>query len=963
MSKSIERVGDPVPQFSVGQVARNAMLVSTMSVVVCWHGAAIAEQRAPTGIWKGTYKCGQGRTGATLTFNPKERRGNFAKFEFYRAKGGPRVPSGSFLYKVRYDQRKRALRLIPHRWIKGPPPTYRMIEISGQFDSRIERFSGKVHHGSCGKIQLLAKAGDVDRSQTRPKLSAISRSYGDPLPDKAIGSWPGEIKCPGTKKKPLAVRLEIARTGQGPRVQLDYTKGKQSHVALYDYRYWKRSRRLELKDGRWVKGRGKILKFSGNFWSDWDKFTGNASPGCYVGLAPPSPYKTTLKQSHKIYELPKRGRAPTVIDATGTLTDAQVRDLNANLKTNGGYQLYVRIVDNLNGNGLRSRARKMLQRMKKAGPPYENVIIISISTSIAYSYVEWADVPQLPKHAISHFIISKFKPFPNKKPAIDTAIRDAVTYFNGKFAPSTGPKQVNENLAGTWLGVAACRRKTQEVKLTLFESGKDTYSARFEAFGTFNFVIQKTGHGRYQAKSPSRSIRKKVVLHAGRGTPPVLELDVRGGCHVAFLIRHEPINGFGGIYAKQSEQETFCEKTVEPWQAEGRKVREAALRLKERLYPHLQAYAHATAGVRAMFEDAVFRKYFGIAVGELSQAQFTRLIDQVRGCAITRPTRSSYHIGDETILFEKRSLHKTKGEIDRSVLDGRLIRSVPYLAALELNLKGKRRNSTLASLLGDALKPDAQMPTIETALRKSARSLHLAPPTETLRVLGSLADRMKELKSARFQATTKARRERNAKLLQIAKIPFGRIDRRFHAMLRSLAKGEPVQLDDGTRLILGGIATELHAKCSLNLSSSERVELLAFIKSTAERVVGGSNLGSLKFGEAWRDMANGQALFNAGVAIGKAFRCSKPTVDGLARLVIDAVQSNTTGPNGGDPIFIRTCAQHLSGTQCRCLAKVGSSVIPNIHQERYSRYLVSRITKGNLFSGMQVFAVCKIARY
>ncbi|MCB1512445.1 MAG: hypothetical protein KDJ36_16215, partial [Hyphomicrobiaceae bacterium] len=791
----------------------------------------------------------------------------------------------------------------------------------------------------------------------------VSRSFGDPLPDKAIGSWLGEITCPGTQKPASGVRLEISRTAHGPRVQLHWKKAGRARSARYDFQYWRETRRLELKDGRVIKGSGRPIRFVGNFWSQWDKFTGYSTPGCYVSVAPPSPYKTTLKRSHEIYEIPERGRAPMVVDATGTLTQSQIDDLNKNVKTNGGYQLYVRIVDNLNGTGLRSRARKMLERMKKAGPPYENVIIISVSTSIAYAYVEWADVPQLPKHVTSYFVRSEFKPFHNKQPDLDAAIRRAVSFLNGQFAPASAPAQLNENLEGQWAGVAACNRKTQSMRLTINKSGPDTYFARLEAFRTFGFVIRKSGRHRYEAKSASSTIRKKVVLHAGSGTPPVLELDVRGGCHVAFFIRHEPIPGLSGLYGRQPQHGEFCSKVVGPWQAEGRRVGERALRLKEQLYPHLQAFAHATAGIRAMFEDDVFRKYFGLKVGELTQSQFTKLIDQARGCAMLRPTDSLYPIGDETIMFGEHSLRQAKAKIDRSVFDGRGVQSVGYLRSLELNLRNHAPSASLDDLLAGLKSPQATADDIERGLRKAAGRLHRAPPVRTLDALAKLAKRVVELKAERHRAETAARRSRNAALLKLSQIPFNRIPTRFHTLLRSLANGDPVQLDDGTRLVLGGIATELHAQCKADLPPQERVELMLFLKSTGERVVGGSNFGSLKFGEGWRDMADGQMIFNAGVAVAKAFNCARPAVDGLIRLVIDAVQSNTRDAQGGDPIFIRTCAQHLSDTQCRCLVKVGSSAIPNLHQQRYSRSLVRRIATGNLFAGMQLLAACRIARY
>lgn len=927
-------------------------------------------------VWSGSYRCAQGVTGVVIKLYLDTDNSGTARFKF----GGGRKPRGEFEASVKVDITSRKLTLNPRRWIKQPAG-YHMIGLSGRFNRAFTRFSGKIKNPKCGRITLRIRKGmsinagtlpnaklqhprsSIKKTASKLKNTVKTKFSGDPLPVDAFGTWTGTYKCLYEQVN-LNVTLNIEKVQNVPSARLDYIKNGRSYALAFNMEYKAKSRRLLLKPGRWIKGGGKFQTVKGYFLPSWKVFSGYASGSClHLRLDSPSQYK--LKLAQKIYELPKQGRAPMLIDASGTLSADKVRDINANLKTNGGYQLYVRIVDNLNGIGIHSRARKMLRRMRKVGEPYENAIIISISTPIKRYYVEWDGVPLLPKEVTKQFEKSVFRPF-DEKISLDDTIRKAVKFFNNKFAPSSGPRRVNNNLAGVWNGVASCRKKTQEVKLTVKEMRPGLYSATLKAFGTFDFKILKIGSQKYRAIYKKKTIQKKVVLHSGRGTPPVLELDVRGGCYGAYFIRHEPIEGLAGQYIKEESskwQKDFCSNTIVPWLEEGRKIRDAALHMKENLYPHLQSYEHETAGVKSLFEDDVFKKYFGIQVEQMKQSQFKRLIDQMRGCAMLRGTTYSSNIGNEKILFYERSLLQAKHKIHSRTFDGRIIKSVPSLAELELNLKNKPLKVSLNALLSDALNPDATQAEIEATLSKAAPQLDKAPPKETLKALDKIANRIKGIKTANHQGRINKRRLRNKSYLEVAQIPFSKIDTKFHSLLRSLANGDPVQLDDATRLILGGIGTELNTQCSLDLSGRDKSTLFIFLKSSAERAVGGSNFGSTNFGQAWKDMASGQVLFNAGIAIGRAFSCSKPAVDGLIQLIVDAVQSNTHSADGGEPLFIRTCAQHLSGSQCQCLVKVGSSVIPNIHQERYSRGLVGQIIRGNVFAGMQLIGLCGISRY
>jgi hypothetical protein len=65
-----------------------------------------------------------------------------------------------------------------------------------------------------------------------------------------------------------------------------------------------------------------------------------------------------------------------------------------------------------------------------------------------------------------------------------------------------------------------------------------------------------------------------------------------------------------------------------------------------------------------------------------------------------------------------------------------------------------------------------------------------------------------------------------------------------------------------------------------------------------------------------------------------------------------------------ESIFVKTCRQgRLSGTQCQCLADVGSGVIPRIHEGPYSRDVIPIIVTRNPIVGRALMRECLIWDY
>ena len=117
-----------------------------------------------TGVWKGTYECQQGHTGATLTFN-SDQFGNTtnAQFDFYTAPGGPQVPNGSFVFDVIKDGDN--LQLKSNRWINRPLP-YVMVDIQGRVNSQVGYISGRVLSQGCREVRLDRVNKTIMSSQT-----------------------------------------------------------------------------------------------------------------------------------------------------------------------------------------------------------------------------------------------------------------------------------------------------------------------------------------------------------------------------------------------------------------------------------------------------------------------------------------------------------------------------------------------------------------------------------------------------------------------------------------------------------------------------------------------------------------------------------------------------------------------------------------------------------------------------
>lgn len=91
------------------------------------------EKFTPVGVWAGSYICGQGYTGATLTIAHLHGDSFDGNFHFYPTARNPSVPEGRYEVFGQYDRASQRILVNPGKWLQRPRDFYNTI-IVGSFD-------------------------------------------------------------------------------------------------------------------------------------------------------------------------------------------------------------------------------------------------------------------------------------------------------------------------------------------------------------------------------------------------------------------------------------------------------------------------------------------------------------------------------------------------------------------------------------------------------------------------------------------------------------------------------------------------------------------------------------------------------------------------------------------------------------------------------------------------------------
>ncbi len=127
-----------------------AVLIAAGAVL---HGTVAHASDQLSGIWKGSYRCGQGETAVTVSLSVEDGGAAHGTFTFGNLPGHSNVKPGKYLIEGRYDERGDSLQMRPAGWIEKPPG-YTQVGFAVAYERAAQRLTGRIQFDSCSTITL-----------------------------------------------------------------------------------------------------------------------------------------------------------------------------------------------------------------------------------------------------------------------------------------------------------------------------------------------------------------------------------------------------------------------------------------------------------------------------------------------------------------------------------------------------------------------------------------------------------------------------------------------------------------------------------------------------------------------------------------------------------------------------------------------------------------------------------------
>jgi len=195
--------------------------------------------------------------------------------------------------------------------------------------------------------------------------------------------------------------------------------------------------------------------------------------------------------------------------------------------------------------------------------------------------------------------------------------------------------------------------------------------------------------------------------------------------------------------------------------------------------------------------------------------------------------------------------------------------------------------------------------------------------------------------------------------------PRGYQRHEYGATLYSLQRPCHRTLTPKDQVFVAGASQYLLSQCGYPEDIQSRLKLQRFLTSSAFVGIIGRQYGNPNLGEGLSDQAASTVAYTAGEAYAESTGCSREGKS-LAEDIVKYLDRTAEGsPNA--PNYVKGCARYYSGRyteqQCQCVADIGRSVFPNIHQTSFSSASIKKIIQNNPFVGLQIAFQCRIGDY
>lgn len=546
---------------------------------------------------------------------------------------------------------------------------------------------------------------------------------------------------------------------------------------------------------------------------------------------------------------------------------------------------------------------------------------------------------------------------------------------------STTADEPEMQVVGDWDGVADCQEQRKEFQLSIRRSNGDSSYI-------LDFVVDGRAYGqpahaakdhrldhlfefpdfRQRVNLPDPMGKVSYFKKSGRGLNDRrvyfhLLTSIWGGrdC-VGHLVRREAPAISGGEFGRSAILSERC-KAVKQWLEVAERERSLGRELKIRYSRGLAKFNPDASRSSLLFSEPAFSLAFGSPAADVPRVKLEATLKQVAVCAVLTE--------DEQLV----------GALGRHLFDRKSIDQIRYRMQPKLDISPWRPEDGLQPVSGFSLATvnnatsialiESFSADLETWVRSGGWDLDsfLASRGDVTDL--SVTHLSIALQRAELMVVPERRKVQVAKLTELRARILKKYDGvgvaestrsglRQHPWI-ALTKGEDVEMTTAVIQEFAGFASHHAETCGLPQRLADRIEVAIFVSSVRDKVAW-SKIGLAegiaglagKFGEL--------GAFQAGADVSKKVGCSELSL-ALLGSIIDVLRFSRSDVQGGDPIFVRSCAVDYDLDRCRCLARVGEGVVSNINGRQFDRSIIASIITSNPFLGVKIGYECRIINY
>lgn len=188
----------------------------------------------------------------------------------------------------------------------------------------------------------------------------------------------------------------------------------------------------------------------------------------------------------------------------------------------------------------------------------------------------------------------------------------------------------------------------------------------------------------------------------------------------------------------------------------------------------------------------------------------------------------------------------------------------------------------------------------------------------------------------------------------------------YGGVVYSLETGCERTFDRHEQIFVVGLSADLLGRCQLPTAAASRRKIEEFLNSSRWVAALGGEYATGSLPQGLEDQQAAQAAALAGEKAVKSVGCDDPRLHVLALAIVKYLDRTASG-GGAGANWVKGCVEFYFGQytekQCQCIADIGRSVFPDIHQQPFSREYIANITKSNPFLGFAMMAQCRLWNY